>query len=139
MTKFLSSNQLVKVNQWLEDVHTSPVLLDPLQSVIQEIVAEQPPSIGILEVPTYNYERASERRSYGTWKSEYLARTARRELRPDRRVIDICSKQLGLAGALRPGLNTVASMSSLPHPEGNELVGSPVRGAEWSAAECLNR
>ena len=123
MTKFLSSNQLVKVNRWLEEGHTSPVLLDPLQSVIREIVAEQPPSIGILEVPTYDYERASEKRSYGTWKSEYLARTTRVELRPERRVIDVCCKQLGLAEALRPRLNTVASMSSLPHPEGNELVG----------------
>jgi len=122
MSGFLSSTQLVKVNQWLRDIHTSPVLLDPLHSVVQEIVAEESPNIGMLEVPTYDYERVSEKRSYGTWKSEYLARSSREQLRPEERVIEACCEQLGLAGAFRQDLNTVTSMSSLPHPEGNELV-----------------
>lgn len=122
MSGFLSSTQLVKVNQWLRDIHTSPVLLDPLHSVVHEIVAEESPNIGMLEVPTYDYERMSEKRSYGTWKSEYLARSSREQLRPEEHVIEACCEQLGLVGAFRQDLNTVMSMNSLPHPEGNELV-----------------
>ena len=122
MSGFLSSTQLVKVNQWLRDIHTSPVLLDPLHSVVHEIVAEESPNIGMLEVPTYDYERVSEKRSYGTWKSEYLARSSREQLRPEEHVIEACCEQLGLVGAFRQDLNTVMSMNSLPHPEGNELV-----------------
>ncbi|KAF5351088.1 hypothetical protein D9756_008357 [Leucocoprinus leucothites] len=122
MTKFLSSNQLSKIDQWLTEVHTSPILLHPLHSIVQEIYHEVPPNIRVLQVPTYNFKRANEKRNYGKWKSEYLAKSSREQLSPDRQVIETCCQRLGLVEAFRPELNTVSSMSSLPHPEGNELV-----------------
>jgi hypothetical protein len=121
MTKFLSSNQLGKINKWLITVQTSPVL-HPLQSVIQEAYHETPPNIRALQVPTYNFNRANEKRNYGKWKSEYLAKSSREQLRPDKQVIEAYCERLGLTYAFRPELNTVASMSGLPHAAANELV-----------------
>ncbi|KXN91794.1 hypothetical protein AN958_11944 [Leucoagaricus sp. SymC.cos] len=122
MTKFLSSNQRIKINQWLDAVRTSPVVLLPLYSVIQEIYPEAPPNIRTLEVPTYNFKRANERRNYGKWKSEYLAKSSREKLRPEEPVVRAYCERLGLTVAFSPELNTVESMSSLPNPEANELV-----------------
>ncbi|KAJ3563128.1 hypothetical protein NP233_g9146 [Leucocoprinus birnbaumii] len=122
MTKYLSADRLGKINQWLTDVRSSPIILHPLHSVVQEMYAEVPPNIQELKVPTYNFKLANDKRNYGKWKSEYLAKSSREQLRPDKHVIRAYCKRLGLVEAFRPELNSVSSMSSLPHPEANELV-----------------
>ncbi|KAF9450198.1 hypothetical protein P691DRAFT_758368 [Macrolepiota fuliginosa MF-IS2] len=122
MSKYLSSNQLGKINQWLEEIQTSPILLHPLHGIVQEVFHEAPANIRELQVPTYNFRRATEKRSVGKWKSQYVAKSSREKLRPDDYQIRIYCERLGLDQAFRRELNTVASMSSLPHAETNELV-----------------
>jgi hypothetical protein len=124
MSKFLSPTQLTKINKWLSDIQTLPVLLHPLHPVIPEIYRETPPNIRALEVPTYDFKRSNEKRNYGKWKSEYLAKSSREKLRPDKHVVESYCERLGLAEAFLPSLNTVLSMGSLSHPETNELVRS---------------
>lgn len=121
-SKYLSPNQLCKIDQWFAGIESSPILLQPLHSVVQEAFHETPANIRGLEVPTYNYQRASEKRSAGRWKSEYLAKSSREQLKPDDYLVRSYCDRLGLVQAFRPELNTVASMSSLPNTEGNELV-----------------
>lgn len=122
MSKYLSQNQLDNIHQWLSDIQSSPILLHPLRSVVQEAVHEIPVNIRELEVPTYNFKRATEKRSVGKWKSQYLAKSSREQLKPDDHQIHAYCERLGLTQAFQPELNTVISMSSLPHPEANELV-----------------